>query len=236
MHVKPYTPWPQGRATVERFSNTARGAGWCIILVNPEVKSCIIWSDVCLTSGSIRVRNWEFQQFTKSPPSQKETEPNPPPLPIRVGKCTKYSKRRHLSTAFAQSWKVYITSDQNPKTGTTAARYLMHPIGGEINVSTAELKRWVWTTEVRQGFVETRGLSSLPLWLMLRMLCLLWMSHSRMVSSWEPERRRVPSIDTDRQVTSFLWRVEWKGRSPLNKIGFSNIMFGDQHLSKLFHY
>lgn len=44
----------------------------------------------------------------------------------------------------------------------------------------------------------------LPLWLMQRMLCLLWTSHSRTVSSWDPDRRSVPSMDTDRQVTRFL--------------------------------
>lgn len=36
------------------------------------------------------------------------------------------------------------------------------------------------------------------------MLCLLFTSHSRTDSSWEPERRTLPSVDTDRHVTWFL--------------------------------
>lgn len=36
------------------------------------------------------------------------------------------------------------------------------------------------------------------------MLCLLWMSQTRTVSSCDPESRRVPSIDTERHVTMFL--------------------------------
>lgn len=40
------------------------------------------------------------------------------------------------------------------------------------------------------------------------MLCLLWMSHSRTVSSCDPERRSVPSMDMDRHVTRFL-RDKW---------------------------
>lgn len=34
--------------------------------------------------------------------------------------------------------------------------------------------------------------------------CLLWMSHTRTVSSCEPESSTLPSVDTDRQVTWFL--------------------------------
>lgn len=45
---------------------------------------------------------------------------------------------------------------------------------------------------------------SLPLWVRQRMLCLLWMSQSRTVSSCDPESRSVPSIDTERHVTMFL--------------------------------
>lgn len=33
---------------------------------------------------------------------------------------------------------------------------------------------------------------------------MLWTSHSRTVSSCDPERSSVPSMDTDRQVTMFL--------------------------------
>lgn len=44
----------------------------------------------------------------------------------------------------------------------------------------------------------------LPLWARQRMLCLLWTSQSRTVSSCDPDRRSVPSMDTDRHVTRFL--------------------------------
>lgn len=43
-----------------------------------------------------------------------------------------------------------------------------------------------------------------PLRVTVRMLCLLFTSHSRTDSSWEPERRTLPSVDTDRHVTWFL--------------------------------
>lgn len=36
------------------------------------------------------------------------------------------------------------------------------------------------------------------------MHCLLWTSHTRTVSSCEPESSTLPSVDTDRQVTWFL--------------------------------
>lgn len=45
----------------------------------------------------------------------------------------------------------------------------------------------------------------------MRRHCLLWMSHSRTVSSCEPESSRLPSVETDKQVTWFLWRKKKKG-------------------------
>lgn len=36
------------------------------------------------------------------------------------------------------------------------------------------------------------------------MVCLLWMSQTRTVSSCDPDRRSVPSIDTETQPTRFL--------------------------------
>lgn len=53
------------------------------------------------------------------------------------------------------------------------------------------------------------------------MHCLLWMSHRRTVSSWEPESSTLPSMDTDRQVTWFLGmdkvtpNQEQENRAPL---------------------
>lgn len=46
--------------------------------------------------------------------------------------------------------------------------------------------------------------SCTPLRVTVRKHCLLFTSHSRTDSSWEPESRTLPSVDTDRQVTWFL--------------------------------
>lgn len=46
---------------------------------------------------------------------------------------------------------------------------------------------------------------------------MLWTSHSRTVSSCDPERSSVPSMDTDKQVTMFL-RGEEEGGSDLTHL------------------
>lgn len=51
------------------------------------------------------------------------------------------------------------------------------------------------------------NLGASPLRVTVLMHCLLWMSQRRTVSSWEPESRTLPSVDTDRQVTWFLGRT-----------------------------
>lgn len=50
-----------------------------------------------------------------------------------------------------------------------------------------------------------------PLRVTVRRHCLLFTSHSLTDSSWEPERRTLPSVDTDRHVTWFLGQVDRVG-------------------------
>lgn len=50
--------------------------------------------------------------------------------------------------------------------------------------------------------------SYIPLKVTVRKHCLLFTSHSRTDSSWEPERRALPSVDTDKHVTWFLGKED----------------------------
>lgn len=60
---------------------------------------------------------------------------------------------------------------------------------------------WTFPAALTAGIT---GFAGLPLWARQRMVCLLWMSQTRTVSSCDPDSRSVPSIDTETQETMFL--------------------------------
>lgn len=45
------------------------------------------------------------------------------------------------------------------------------------------------------------GRLTIPLWLTVRRHCLLWMSQTQTVSSWDPDINMLPSSETERHVT-----------------------------------
>ena len=69
--------------------------------------------------GHLHVRNWEFWQKLSLNPCTRKLSAKAPPLSDLCGHThVKHWRRRYVK----------ITSDTNPKTGTTAACYLTHPI------------------------------------------------------------------------------------------------------------